>query len=204
MKKWIIPLLYILLMAVIFFRREDILSWLGHRPSFLVMTLVAAFLAMFPVLPYKFVIAGIGLAYGPLAGATIAVIGSTLSGAVLYAVGAFGYKREAANLLLRYSALKRFTAYVARHPFESIALYRLLPIVPQWVINLYAGAASIPFWIYLPASVIGKTPGIFVYAYLGSSIFSRPLIAMEVLGVYLLLIGTAAWSYKRLHARRAG
>lgn len=204
MKKWLVPLFYLAFMVVIFLCKEDIMLWVNRRPSFLIMTLVATLLALFPVLPYKIVIAAIGLLYGPMIGASITVIGSTLAGAVLYGIGAFGYRIEASRFLQRYSSLERLSGYFKKHPFESILLYRLLPVVPQSIINLYAGVASIPFWIYLSASLIGKLPVIFVYAYLGNSLFSRPVIAIEVFGVYLILISVVTWSYKRLSARRAG
>ncbi|WP_162515260.1 TVP38/TMEM64 family protein [Paenibacillus pinistramenti] len=204
MKKWLIPLIYIAIMAAAFAYREQISLLLDHPPSPLMMLVLAALLALFPVIPYKLVIAAIGMLYGPWAGALITVTGSTLSGIILYAAGAVWYRNDAASLVERYPAMRRFTSYVARHPFESVLLYRLLPVVPQWVINLYAGIAAIPFRLYLSASVIGKLPGIFVYAFLGSSLFSHPLLAAEILGFYLLFVAAAVWGYKRRSARRTG
>ncbi|WP_223066498.1 TVP38/TMEM64 family protein [Paenibacillus caui] len=204
MNKWLVPLLYVWIMITAYFYRDEIMQWLEHRPSPLLMIVMASLLALFPVVPYKLVIAAIGMIYGPWGGASITVIGSTLSGAVLYAAGAIWYKDSTARWLQRFPGLERFTAYLHRHPFESIILYRLLPVVPQWVINLYAGISSIPFRIYVTASVIGKLPGILVYAFLGSSLFSRPLIAIEILGLYMAIIGAAVWGYKRMSARKAG
>ncbi|GGA22035.1 TVP38/TMEM64 family protein [Paenibacillus physcomitrellae] len=204
MKKWLAPVIYILIMAAAFAYKDQISLMLNHRPSPLAMLLLATLLGAFPIMPYKLVIAAAGLLYGPSIGALLTATGSTLSGILLYAAGAYWYRKDAERWLNRYSGLKRFASYVHGHPFESVLLYRLLPIVPQWAINVYAGAASIPFLIYLSASVLGKLPGILVYAYLGSSLFSHPLLALEVLALYVMFVLAVVWGYKRRNRREAG
>ncbi|WP_068700559.1 TVP38/TMEM64 family protein [Paenibacillus yonginensis] len=202
MKKWLGPVIYVLLMAAAFACRDQISLLLNHRLSLMMTFLLATLLALFPIMPYKVVIAAAGLLYGPWTGALLTIAGSTLSGVLLYAAGAAWYRQDAERWLNRFSGLKRFASYVDKHPFESVLLYRLLPVVPQWALNVYAGLASIPFGLYLAASILGKLPGILVYAYLGSSLFSRPLLALEILGLYIMFVLVGVWGYKKRSAAK--
>ncbi|MNN85244.1 SNARE associated Golgi protein [compost metagenome] len=83
-----------------------------------------------------------------------------------------------------------------RRPFASIILARLVPVVPQTAVNLYAGAAGLPFWSYLAASGIGKIPGITLYAFLGGQLFDHPRSAVAALALYGTVIVLAGLSLR--------
>ncbi|WP_106768130.1 TVP38/TMEM64 family protein [Paenibacillus faecalis] len=176
MKKWIIPALYILVLALAFTYRNEILDWLNTNDSFFVLLTLATLFALFPILPYKAVIAVLGYVYGTFLGALIAWLGTTFAAIIIYFLAAFAFRQPGRKLLAKYAYLDSFTTAVEKHPFKAIVIARLAPIVPQMAVNIYAGVASIPFWIYTAASGLGKIPAILIYAYLGNGLAHNPLL----------------------------
>ena len=151
------------------------------------MILLAALLALFPIAPYKVVIAILGYAYGTVWAAAISWFGTTIAAVIVYAAVRSLYQEPGRRLLGKYTAIHRFTTAVERRPFQSILLARLLPVIPQMAVNLYAGVASIPFWTYTAASAIGKIPAILLYAWLGSGLADHPVIFAAVAAGLMLL-----------------
>ena len=187
MKRWIIPILYAAVLALAFSYRHDITEWLESDPPLFLMILLAALLALFPIAPYKVVIAILGYAYGTVWAAAISGFGTTIAAVILYAAVRSLYQESGRRLLGKYTAIHRFTNAVERRPFQSILLARLLPVIPQMAVNLYAGVASIPFWTYTAASAIGKIPAILLYAWLGSGLADHPVIFAAVAAGLMLL-----------------
>lgn len=187
MKRWIIPILYAAVLALAFSYRHDITEWLESDPPLFLMILLAALLALFPIAPYKLVIAILGYAYGTVWAAAISWFGTTIAAVILYAAVRSLYQEPGRRLLAKYTAIHRFTTAVERRPFQSILLARLLPVIPQMAVNLYAGVASIPFWTYTAASAIGKIPAILLYAWLGSGLADHPAIFAAVAAGLMLI-----------------
>jgi len=187
MKRWIIPILYAAVLALAFSYRHDITEWLESDPPLFLMILLAALLALFPIAPYKVVIAILGYAYGTVWAAAISWFGTTIAAVILYAAVRSLYQESGRRLLGKYTAIHRFTTAVERRPFQSILLARLLPVIPQMAVNLYAGVASIPFWTYTAASAIGKIPAILLYAWLGSGLADHPVLFAAVAAGLMLL-----------------
>ncbi|MNC32532.1 TVP38/TMEM64 family inner membrane protein YdjZ [compost metagenome] len=192
MRKWLSVTLYVSGIILAFIYRYDLLDWLREDHSPLLSLLAATVLALFPVLPYKLIIGLFGYAYGSLAGALICWSATTLAAAIMYGLVKYLFQNQARTYLASVPALEKFTSAVQRRPFASIILARLAPVVPQTAVNIYAGAAGLPFWSYLAASGLGKIPGITLYAYLGGQLFQHPrsaAIAVVLYTVVLLLAG---------------
>jgi LPXTG-motif cell wall-anchored protein len=79
----------------------------------------------------------------------------------------------------------------------SVAAGRLIPVLPQMAVNVFAGVASIPFWTYTAASGLGKLPGILVYAFLGGNGTKHPLVSVLVFAGYVLLLGLMLLLYRK-------
>lgn len=192
MRKWLTVTLYVSGIILAFIYRYDLLDWLREDHSPLLSLLAATLLALFPVLPYKLIIGLFGYAYGSLAGALICWSATTLAAAIMYGLVKYLFQNQARTYLASVPALEKFTSAVQRRPFASIILARLAPVVPQTAVNIYAGAAGLPFWSYLAASGLGKIPGITLYAYLGGQLFQHPrsaAIAVVLYAAVLLLAG---------------
>ncbi|MHA6530659.1 TVP38/TMEM64 family protein [Paenibacillus sp. BAC0078] len=216
MRKWLTIVLYIFGIILAFIYRSDILAWLREDHNLFLGITAATLVALFPAVPYKLIIGLYGYAYGSLAGAAICWSASTLAAAIMYGIvkymfhkqgennkEAVGRKRgtslyldKASAYLASVPALDKFTVAVRRRPFASVVLARLAPFIPQAAVNIYAGAASLPFWSYLAASGLGKIPGIALYAFLGGQMFQHPRSAVIAILVYVAVIGLAALSLR--------
>ncbi|WP_339319654.1 VTT domain-containing protein [Paenibacillus sp. FSL R10-2734] len=196
MKKWFSIILYVSGTTLAFIYRYDILSWMKEDHNFFSSIGIATLLALFPVVPYKAVIGFFGYAYGSLMGALICWLATNLAAAILFGVVKFLFQRQARAYLASIPALEKFTAGIERRPFASIVLARLVPIIPQTAVNIYAGAAGLPFWSYIAATGIGKIPGIALYAFLGDQLLQNPGSAITAIIVYAVVLIIAGLSLR--------
>lgn len=192
MKKWLSIILYVSGTILAFIYRYDILDWMKEDHNLFISLGFATLLALFPVVPYKAVIGFFGYAYGSFAGAFICWLATNLAAAILFGLVKYLFQDKARAYLASIPALDKFTAGIERRPFASIVLARLLPIIPQTAVNIYAGAVNLPFWSYLAASSVGKIPGVALYAFLGDHLFQSPesaIVAILVYAAVLILVG---------------
>ncbi|KZS47939.1 hypothetical protein AWU65_19450 [Paenibacillus glucanolyticus] len=202
MKRWFIPAIYAAVLALGFTYRAEIMDWLRGEPSLFLMVMLATLLALFPIAPYKVVIAVLGYAYGTIWAAAISWFGTTVAAILLYAAVRALYKENGRRLLRKYAAAEMFTTAVERRPFQAILLARLLPVIPQMAVNIYAGVASIPFWTYTAASAIGKIPAILLYAWMGSGLAEHPAIFAAIAAGLMLVTALGLAIFRRLKARK--
>ncbi|MGY5342661.1 TVP38/TMEM64 family protein [Paenibacillus glucanolyticus] len=202
MKRWFIPAIYAAVLALGFTYRAEIMDWLRGEPSLFLMVMLATLLALFPIAPYKVVIAVLGYAYGTIWAAAISWFGTTVAAILLYAAVRALYKENGRRLLGKYAAAEMFTTAVERRPFQAILLARLLPVIPQMAVNIYAGVASIPFWTYTAASAIGKIPAILLYAWMGSGLAEHPAIFAAIAAGLMLVTALGLAIFRRLKERK--
>jgi uncharacterized membrane protein YdjX (TVP38/TMEM64 family) len=196
MRKWLMVILYVSCVILAFIYRYDILAWLREDHNLFLSVLAATVLALFPVLPYKLIIGLFGYAYGSAAGAVICWLATTLAAAIIYGIVKYMFKDRTMSYLSSIPALDKFTAAVQRRPFASVVLARLAPVIPQMAVNIYAGAAGLPFWSYLAASAIGKIPGIVLYAFLGGQLFQHPRSSAIAVILYIAVLAAAVYSLR--------
>ncbi|OKP75499.1 hypothetical protein A3842_19610 [Paenibacillus sp. P3E] len=196
MRKWLTILLYVSGIFLTFIYRYDILAWLRQDHNLFLGFGAATLLAMFPPVPYKLIIGIYGYAYGSLAAAVICWSASTLAGAMIYGIVQHMFQEKARTYLASVPALDKFTSAVQRRPFAAVVLARLAPVVPQMGVNIYAGAAGLPFWSYLVASGLGKIPAIALYAFLGGQLFQHPRSAWMAILVYVAVLALAILSLR--------
>ncbi|MDO7905212.1 TVP38/TMEM64 family protein [Paenibacillus sp. JX-17] len=202
MRKWLIPAGYVSVLGLAFIYRYELLDWARAPHPWPVLVLIAACLALFPIIPYKLVIALIGYAYGAWWGAVICWIGSTAAAVLIYGAVRLAFQEQGRRYLDRIPGLGRLTDFMEKHPFGAILIARLLPIVPQPAVNVYAGVALFPFWSYTLASGIGKLPGIALYAFLGGTLLDHPVQAVILFAAYLGLAGGSLWGYRLWLAKK--
>lgn len=201
MKRWVIPAIYAAVLALAFTYRAEMMDWLRGDPSLFLMIVLATLLALFPIAPYKVVIAVLGYAYGTIWAAAISWFGTTVAAIILYTMVRALYQENGRRLLGKYAAIEKFTTAIERRPFQAILLARLLPVIPQMAVNIYAGVASIPFWTYTSASAIGKIPAIFLYAWLGSGLAEHPAIFAAIAAGLMLITALGLAAARRLKSR---
>lgn len=196
MRKWLVAILYVSGISIAFIYRYNILSWMKQDHNVILSIGTATLLAMFPVVPYKAIIGLYGYAYGSLSGAMICWLATNLAAAIMFGGTKYLFQNKARTYLASVPMLEKFTAAVERRPFASVVLARLAPVIPQTVVNVYAGAAGLPFWSYIAASAIGKIPGIALFAFLGGNVFQHPKSAVIAIIIYAAVLALAGWSLR--------
>ena len=73
------------------------------------------------------------------------LVGTTLAALLVYAGARYAFRNQARAYLDRIRGLSRFTTWMEAHPFMGIMTLRLLPVVPQTAVNIYAGITYTPF-----------------------------------------------------------
>lgn len=76
-------------------------------------------------------------------------------------------------------------------------LARLIPVIPQAAVNVYAGVAGFPFWSFILGTAIGKLPAIAVYAYAGGTFAEHPITGLLILVLYTALVGGGFILYRK-------
>jgi uncharacterized membrane protein YdjX (TVP38/TMEM64 family) len=110
-----------------------------------------------------------GFLFGALLGGFASMIGSTTGATVMFLVArsAFG-----GHLLRRAGpAIGRFAAGFRADAFNYLVFLRLIP-VPSWVTNVTAAALQVSGRTFVAATVAGRSPGSFVFAFLGAGLGS--------------------------------
>ncbi|WP_165452243.1 TVP38/TMEM64 family protein [Paenibacillus thalictri] len=191
MKRWYVVAVYAIIAALTMLYKDDILFWLRNsQPPVVVMYLVVTFFALIPVIPYSIVIAIMGLVYGLTGGALISWLGGLSASVMMYAVVKYYFHERGRLYIARFRRLEQFTRMIEQNAFFAILFARLIPIIPQALVNTYAGVAAVPFSAYVAASALGKIPGMALYAFVGENVLTdikTVLIAALVYAVFLLL-----------------
>ncbi|WP_191089457.1 MULTISPECIES: TVP38/TMEM64 family protein [Paenibacillus] len=197
MRPWLAVLVYVMVLGAAFMYRHPILDWLerGHPPLLGLAAAIA--LALFPIMPYKAVIALFGYAYGSLVGGLLCWLATTVSSTAFYAFARWLLRSRAEAWLEKRPRVQRWSDAARRRPFASLVAARLLPFIPQIAVNVSAGAAGIPFVTFLVASGIGKLPAIAAFALLGGTARQHPGTAAAVLALYAAAAGAVILSLRR-------
>ncbi|WDH81373.1 TVP38/TMEM64 family protein [Paenibacillus urinalis] len=197
MKKWLLlTLLYLPALIFLLLYRNEILTWAQDHANYFNLTLIATLFALFPVLPYKLVIGLLGYSFGAAMGGIVTWLGTTIASIMVYIMFRWLFQEKGRLYLERVPILSRLTALFEQHTFSTILLARMLPIIPQMGVNIYAGTASLPFWHYLLATSIGKIPSIALYAYAGGNLLEHPLQTAGIALIYVIMLVIAFAAYK--------
>ncbi len=111
-----------------------------------------------------------GLAFGPLWGTVLTLVGAT-AGASLAFLLARKMGRDFVGKLFK-GKLKSMDARVEKHGFTFMLFFRLVPIFPFGGLNYACGLSKMKFRDYFFGTLIGMVPGTFAYVYLGSSLMA--------------------------------
>ncbi|WP_314959944.1 VTT domain-containing protein [Bradyrhizobium cosmicum] len=134
-------------------------------PAFAIAAFVVGGLAVFPVLV---LIAATAAALGPWLGFVTALAGVLLSACILFVIGR-GLGRERLQQLLGRRAA-RIQERVVGKGVLAVVIIRMIPIAPFSLVNVVAGASTLPLRDFLVGTLLGMTPGILAMAVLGAQI----------------------------------
>ena len=156
-------------------------------PFIVIGVFVAAGFVLFPVVV---LIAATAAAFGPWFGFAYATLGALASALATYAIGAAIGKQTLRDFLG--PRLNRVRQKVAKRGVITVAAVRLVPIAPFTVVNLVAGASSIPVFDYIAGTLLGMLPGLTMISAVGSQ-FARILTAPTASDFALLAAAVTAW-----------
>ena len=137
----------------------------GWGPPFAIAAFVVGGLVIFPVLV---LIAATAAALGPWLGFVTAMAGVSLSALLLFAIGRFLGRERLQRLLGRRAA--RIQERVVGKGILAVVVIRMIPIAPFSLVNVVAGASTLPLRDFLVGTLLGMMPGILAMAVLGAQI----------------------------------
>ncbi|MCQ4087079.1 TVP38/TMEM64 family protein [Saccharibacillus sp. JS10] len=185
MKKWITLALYTVFLGLIIYYRHELQSLLQNVSLPISAGFGLAFLfAFFPVIPYKILIGSLGFLYGPAWGALTAWLAVTAASLLQYFLVRRFFREQGRAALNKFSGLERIGVWMERRPFVVILAARLVPLLPQALVNLYPAFLNIRPIIYITASALGKIPAMLVFAFVGQHLFTDLPQTLTVLGLY--------------------
>ncbi len=120
------------------------------------------------VLPSWFLIIVSVLAYGPVLGGIIALVGIALAATVAFLIGRL-FSEITVHKMIGKRNERKMRFYLDKYGFWIVVIFRLAPFLSNDVISFVAGLATMKYWHFMVATSIGITPLITLIAFLGET-----------------------------------
>jgi uncharacterized membrane protein YdjX (TVP38/TMEM64 family) len=120
------------------------------------------------LLPGGVLAVGGGFFFGLWWGFLIAFSGNIVSTAISFALSRFVAGRWFRRKLSSNATLRTFGPAIERESWKIILLSQLHPLFPTSLLNYFYGLTRIRFSTYMFWASIGRLPGLFFYAYIGT------------------------------------
>jgi len=141
---------------------------------------------IFIPIPTTAIIAGLGIIYGPVVGAFVAIIGSVMAAVCGYAIGRW-LGRPIAQRFLG-DAMAGGERIFAAYGGWIVAASRWLPVLPE-VVSMVAGVSRFHFATFFFAALCGVIPFCIVFAIVGHLGAEQPVWTM----IASALVPLALW-----------
>jgi uncharacterized membrane protein YdjX (TVP38/TMEM64 family) len=183
----IVVIIYGIILFIAFLFREPLFVWLNQSNSSQLpfMIFLAILFGIIPVVPFTVFAGLMGAKYGVWIGAAINWTGSVGAASIFFLLARYFFVHQFQQYISRFNKIKKFDYIISRNAFVAVLFSRMIPIVPQPVVNIYSGLSSMLFKIYILATAIGEIPGMIIYAYLGNQLFTS--VHSFVLGIFIYL-----------------
>lgn len=136
-------------------------------------------------IPTTSIIAGLGIIYGPMLGAGVAILGSMLSAFIGYAIGRF-LGRPIARRFAG-SRLAEGDRLILKYGGWIVAASRWLPVLPE-VISVVAGAHRMPVKLFGLSALCGVVPFSLAFATLGHVGADTPVLTLVIAAIAPLVL----------------
>jgi len=120
------------------------------------------------LLPGGILAVGGGFFFGLWWGFLIVLAGNIVATAISFALSRFVARRWFRRKLAANRTLKALGPAVERESWKIILLSQLHPLFPTSLLNYFYGLTRIRFSTYMLWASIGRVPGLFFYAYVGT------------------------------------
>lgn len=196
LKKLGLAIIYAAAAFILYTYGDAILAWLQQADSVPLVILMAALMALFPIIPYPVVSGIIGAALGPALGGFAAWAGSAAASIVMFLFIRYGYREWGVHVLHRYSRIGKLTDLFERNAFLTILFARLIPFIPSIAINMYSALSRVSFTTYAIASSLGKMPAMLLFVTVGDNLISNPKNMLAAIGIYALFLALSLFAYR--------
>ena len=153
--------------------------------------IIYALAAVFFIPALIFAIAA-GVAFGPVVGGLMALLGGTVGAALAFLVARYFARNMIVEKFGSSPMFNKIDEGIKKNGVSFLILTRLVPVFPYNVQNYIYGLTPIKFWTYTLVSLITMAPGAFIYAYLAGTIFTTLAAGEQPNFVSLLLQFAAA------------
>ncbi|HTN43987.1 MAG TPA: TVP38/TMEM64 family protein [Nitrospiria bacterium] len=145
---------------------------------------------------------GGGLAFGPLWGTILTVMGATIGATLAFLVGRYLGRDFVTRLLKeKFKTIGLLDERAASRGFEVIFFLRLIPLIPFNALDYMAGISKIGTRDYILGTFLGIIPGTFAYVYLGSTLTHIRSWGFTLAIGLLILLSLIPIFYKRRKKR---
>lgn len=163
------------------------------------LTILTFMLAAFLGAPQWALIAGVILAFGPVAGGVYSWVATMFSASLDFWLGRW----IGAERLRSYGGelVNRFIHIVRKNGFVTSFAVRFVPTGPFVLVNMAAGVSRMTFPSFFAGTALGIIPKITIVALVGQGLISGAegkLVMALFIGLALLLIGLMFFARKRL------
>lgn len=163
------------------------------------LTILTFVLAAFLGVPQWALIAGVVIAFGPMAGGVYAWIATMVSASFDFALGRW----MGAERLQRYGGelVNRIIRIVRRNGLVTSFAVRFVPTGPFVLVNMAAGVSRIKFPLFFIGTALGIVPKIAIVALVGQGLISGAegrFVMAAFIGLAVLLVALMFLARKRL------
>jgi uncharacterized membrane protein YdjX (TVP38/TMEM64 family) len=120
------------------------------------------------LLPGGILAIGAGMFFGVWQGCLLNLLGSAIASVVAVSIGRTFGRTYVEKIVLKSPRWRALDTAIAQHGGRLIFLTQLHPLAPSSLLNYLYGAAKIPVWQCVAWTALGQTPGLLLYAYIGS------------------------------------
>jgi uncharacterized membrane protein YdjX (TVP38/TMEM64 family) len=147
-------------------------------------------------LPSVAITAANTLVWGPWLGGIVSWLGEMLGSAAAFFLYRLGVKKAGLTRHLDWKWVRSLNRMTRQQKLLSLILIRITPFVPSGLVNMAAALTTIPVWIFLAATAVGKIPSISLEV-----LISYDLIHVESnymrLGITLIVLALGFFIWKR-------
>jgi uncharacterized membrane protein YdjX (TVP38/TMEM64 family) len=111
-------------------------------------------------LPSVAITAANTLVWGPWLGGIVSWLGEMLGSAVAFLLYRLGVKKAGLTRHRDWKWVRSLNLTTRRMQLLSLILMRITPFVPSGLVNVAAALTTVPVWIFLTATAVGKIPSI--------------------------------------------
>lgn len=109
-----------------------------------------------------------GMYFGLWWGFFLTLVGNVMGAAAAFAISRALGRQWVERKIFRHRKLRALDEAITREGWKIIFLSQLHPLFPTSLVNYLYGVTRIRFWSCMAWIAIGQTPGLFLYAYLGT------------------------------------